>query len=338
MVTLYVTSITENAGKTMLCAGLGKNWTDSGKKVGYLKLLTVGQAGVDKDAQFIHKLFDLKVPLDTICPVIDPQGNATTKIKQALSTVAQDKDVVIIEGLPLNISGSIIETLDAAKVLVVHDYSSQLSSALEEYKKIGARLLGVAMNKVPRNKVSQIKSQTVYETAQAGINLLGLIPEDRILMTLSIADLAEVLQGKILNSTDKATELIENFMMGSSTFDRGAAYYSRKNNKAVILWGERPGFRKAALANLLSGALQTSTKCIVISANGAPIPAVAQKAEAQQVPLISAPGTIPNLVASLEGAMSRLKFNQEKKLPRLSEILRGGFNLDLLSKELGLVS
>ena len=220
--------------------------------------------------------------------------------------------------------------------MAVHDFSNQLSPAIEEYKKLGGRLLGAVVNKVPRNSVSRVKSQIVYEMAQAGINLLGLIPEDRILMTLSIGDLAEALQGKILNSADKATELIENFMMGSSTFDRGAAYYNRKNNKAVILWGERPGFRKAALANLLSGALQTSTKCIVISANGAPIPAVAQKAEAQQVPLISAPGTVPNLVTALENAMGHVKFNQEKKLPKLAEILRQSFNLELLTRELGL--
>jgi len=45
-------------------------------------------------------------------------------------------------------------------------------------------------------------------------------------------------------------------MMGSSTFDRGAAYYLRKNNKAVLVWGERPGYRKAALAGLPQLALQ----------------------------------------------------------------------------------
>ena len=60
MAALYITSITENAGKTMLCAGLGKNWTDGGKRVGYFKPLTSGQAGADKDAQFMQKLLDIK--------------------------------------------------------------------------------------------------------------------------------------------------------------------------------------------------------------------------------------------------------------------------------------
>lgn len=335
MAILYVTSITEKAGKTMLCAGLGKNWADSRKKVGYFKPLSEGQPGNDKDAQFMQKLLDLKEPLEAICPVIGTQGDTATEIKQAYSAIAQDKDIVIIEGLPLNVSGSIIETLDA-RVLAVHDYSNKLTPAIEEYRRLGEKLLGSVLNKIPRNKVKQMESQVVYEMSQSGINLLGVVAEDRILAALSIADLAEALKGKMLNSADKANELIENIMMGSSTFYRGAAYYNRMNNKAVILWGERPGFRKAALANLPTGALQTSTKCIVISANGAPIPAVAQKAEAQQVPIISAPGNLPDLITALENAMEHLKFNQEKKLPKLEEILQQSFNVELLSKELGL--
>ena len=118
-----------------------------------------------------------------------------------------------------------------------------------------------------------------------------------------------------MNNAEKSEDLIENFMMGSSTFDRGAAYYNRKNNKAVILWGERPGYRKAAIANLQSAALQTSIRCLVISSGSEPIPAVSQKAMEKQVPVISAPGSIP-----IAGYVSRkldgcLKFRQEKKLP-----------------------
>lgn len=335
MTALYVSSITENAGKTMLCAGLGKALADSGKKVGYFKPLTSSQVESDKDAQFMCKLLDLKEPVEAICPVVDIKGDTDEPLRQAYSIAAQDKDIVIIEGMPLDISGNIIEILDA-RVLAVHDYNNQFSLAIEEYKKLGGRLLGTILNKVPRNKVIRMKDQVIPEMMPAGIKLIGVIPEDRMLMTLSIADLAEALKGKILNNADNASELIENFMMGSSTFDRGAAYYIRKNNKAVILWGERPGFRKAAIANLLSGALQTSTKCIVISANGTPIPTVAQKAEAQQVPLISAPGTVPDIITSLENAMGHFKFNQEQKLPRLSEILLQSLNLELLSQELGL--
>jgi hypothetical protein len=172
----------------------------------------------------------------------------------------------------------------------------------------------------------------------AKISLLGLIPEDRILMSPAVSDLVEAVQGKITNNPENSSDLIENLMIGSSTFDRGAVYYSRKNNKAILLWGERPGFRKAALANLQLAVLQTSTRCIVISANAAPIPAAVQKADEQKVSIISAPGTLPEIEAAIEKAMQNLKFNQSKKLPHLLEILDSNLYLQQLNAALGFLS
>jgi uncharacterized protein len=314
----------------MLCAGLGKSWLDGGKKVGYLKPVTDNQAGVDKDVLFMQQVLGLTEPFESLSPVINLQGNASGVLRSALATLAQNKDLVIMEGCPLNASAGIIEAIDA-RVLAVHDYSIPLSGAIPEYKKLGARLLGVVINKVPKSKLGRTQCQVSADLNQAGLRFSGMIPEDRTLMALSVADLAESLQGKIANNTENSGDLIENFMMGSSTFDRGAAYYQRKNNKAVLLWGERPGFRKAAMANLQMAALQTSTRCIVISANAAPIPAVLQKAQEKQVPLISAPGTITDLANALEKSMGSLKFTQVQKMPRLLEILKQNLDIQKLS-------
>jgi len=336
MASLYITSIFGNSGKTMLSAGLGKIWQDNGRKVGYLKISTSAEpdSSSAKDSQFMRNLLGLQETVEVLCPIINDKESGGDA-QQAYSSISKDKEIVIIEGLPLNVSAGIIEALDA-KVIVIHDYPNSFSTAIDEYKKLGVRLLGVVVNKVPRNKAVPIRNLASESLSQSGINLLGLVPEDRVLMTISIAELAEVLQGKILNSPDKSGELIESFMMGSSTFDRGPAYYGRKKNKAVFLWGERPGYRKAALAALPQGALQTSTKCIVISANGIPVPAVAQKAEEQQVPIISAPGTITDMVTALEDAMGRLKFIQEQKMPHLLETLRSNLDFKTLSDGVGL--
>jgi hypothetical protein len=139
------------------------------------------------------------------------------------------------------------------------------------------------------------------------------------------------LEGKILNNPEKAAELIENYMMGSSTFDRGAAYYQRKNNKAVLVWGERPGYRKAALAALPQLALQTSTRCVVISDAAVPLPAILQKAEEKGVPLISVPGKLAEVINKLEKAMQGTTFAQEQKISPLLNMLPGVLNSALLN-------
>jgi uncharacterized protein len=330
MAVLYITSITEKAGKTMLALGLGKSWLDSGKSVGYLKLDGTGQSNyIDKDYIFIQKILALKEPVETLCLAL--KADNVSEIKTTLSNMGQTRDVIIIEGMPLTASSGIVESLEA-KVLIIHDYSFDLGKAIPEYQKIGRRLLGIVVNKVPRRVLGRVSSQYADKLSEVHLKLLGVVPENRTLMAPSILDLAEAVQGKILSNNDQASELIENLMMGSSTFDRGAAYYNRKSNKAVILWGERPGFRKAALANLQLAALQTSTKCLIISASGAPIPAVIQKAGEKQVPIISAPGNVPALITALENAMGQIKFNQEKKLPELLEVLPQNLNLATLSQ------
>jgi BioD-like phosphotransacetylase family protein len=334
MPVLYVTAETEKAGKTLLCAGLAKIWMEKGKKVGYLKLSGTENktepAQIEKDILFMQQLLELKETPEQIGPSIGSQNESLTLIKQACTAMAREKDILIIEGLPLSKSSSFIEALEA-KALVIHDYSTPLAASLENSKKLGLRLMGIILNKALKNPVVQKQNTVLQDVEKSGIKLLGIIPEDRILMSMSVNDLAESIQGKILNNPEMAGEIIENFMLGSSTFDRGPAYYNRKNNKAVIIWGERPGFRKAALAGLQSAALQTSLKCLVISNNGTPIPAATQKAEEKKVPVISAAGDLKSLITLIENGLNNLKFNQMNKIPRLVEIMSRNLCPELLS-------
>jgi hypothetical protein len=321
---LYITSLSEKAGKTMLCAGLGKYWLSNGNNnIGYLRLLDAADkkntSDAYQDAAFIQRQLGLKDPPDTLL-------STPSDLIQVYGKVARGKEAVIIEGLTLATSGNLIETLDAM-VVVIHEYSLALSASLPEYKKLGKRLLGVIINKAPRSKLNFMRSQALKELAAAGgIQLLGIIPEDRLLLTMTVAGLAELLQGKILNNAEKSGELIENFMLGALAFDSGEEYFKRKNNKAVILKSERPDMQLAAL--------QTSLRCMVISGSIPPIPVVVQQAKARKVPLISTSGDVMTLITALEKAITGLKFNQESKLERLMDLLKNNINFKLLDQVL----
>jgi BioD-like phosphotransacetylase family protein len=334
---LYVSSISEKAGKTLVGVGLAKIWQEAGKKVGYLKLLASTSAGqVDGDIAFAKQILALDESLEQIGAVVNPR-DLEGSVKAAYAQVSAGKDLVIIEGLPLADSSEIIQAL-GAKALVVHDYASALSISLAVCQKLKGSCLGVVLNKVPRSRVTRYRSQSSEALSKAGLDLLGVLPEDRSLMTLSIAELAAAVQGKINNSLEKSAELIENFMLGASTFDRGPAYYNRKANKAVILWGERPGVRKAALAGYQIAALGTSTKSIVLSANTVPAANVAEQAAAKGVPVISAPGDVASIISALDAFMGKLKFGQEKKMPKLLGLLQHNLDLSQLSRKIGLAS
>jgi len=325
---LLIVSLTEHAGKTMLCTGLGKYWQDSGRKIGYFKPAFAAAektASEDKSLALVRQVLGLKETVEVINPLLtgDPAS-----IQAAFSAVSQGKDIVIIEGSFAQADK--LAKASGAGILAVHDYAQELGKAISEYAKLSGKLVGVILNKVPAKKLALIAKQSEEALAKVGLKLLGAVPENRMLAAFSVGDLAEALEGKILNNPEKSSDLIENFMMGSSTFDRGAAYYQRKNNKAVLVWGERPGYRKAALAGLPQVALQTSTRCVVISDSAVPLPAILQKAEEKGVPLISVPGKLPEVIAKLEKAVGSVAFAQEQKISPWLGILPEVLNRALL--------
>ena len=313
MIDLLVTSRFEKAGKTMVSAGLIERWLKTGQKIAYHKysVSSATNPAEDADSVFISKILETGAS--------NPQ-----EISIVVTECHWDSLNLLLNEKP------------EAKVLVVHDYFDPLPEAAAEYQKIKTIGLGAVVNKVPKKDLEAARNKFAVALGVARISLFGLVPEDRVLMALSVADMAQAVHGNIVNSSGNASDLVENLMIGSSTFDRGAAYYGRKNNKAVILWGDRPGFRKAAVANLQQAALQTSTRCIIVGNNVPPLPAAIQKADEQKVSIISAPGTLPEIVAAIEKAFQNQNFGQSAKLTRLNEIFESNLDLRKLDAILGI--
>ncbi len=212
-------------------------------------------------------------------------------------------------------------------MIIVEGYSPEFSKAklLGRYGDFGEHLLGIVVNKVPIKRLEAFSEQL----SQGGeVNILGVLPEDRLLFGLSVGELAERVQGEIINDSRKSGELVENLLLGALTANPGPDYFGRKANKAVLLKADRPDMQLAAL--------DTSTKCLVLSGDTPPIYAVRQGAEDKGIPIIVTRGDTAFVVNSLEQALDRAKFNQEKKLPRLAEIMKQQFDFPALYKGLGL--
>jgi BioD-like phosphotransacetylase family protein len=165
---------------------------------------------------------------------------------------------------------------------------------------------------------------------KAGITVLGVLPEDRVLSTLAISELAAQVQGELLNATEESAELAENFMLGAMTIDSGLAYYGRKGNKVSVIRGERSDMQLAAL--------ETSTRCLILTGNTAPLPVVVNRAEEKRIPIVLAKRGTADIVTDIEDALGKARFNQEKKLPKLTEIMGQYFDFKVLYRGLGLTS
>lgn len=302
---LYVVSAEAGTGKTAVCAGLAGNLINDGKKVGYLKPQVAAKDGSDSDIAFMKQILGL-----------DDAVNAPDVIK--------GRDVVLVEAMLGQGADDTLskQTYGAAKemkarVIAVEAYTGKASKYADVYKGFGESLLGVVINKVPESKLKQAKEEA------ADINVLGVIPESRVLLAVTVAELAESIPGKILNNPGESAELVENFMLGAMVVDSGLDYFGRKSNKAAIVRQDRPDMQLAAL--------ETSTRCLVLTGSSEPpVYNVLQKAEARGIPIISTGTEAGDIVAGLEDTLVNARLNQEKKLSRLAEVIKQNLEINAI--------
>jgi BioD-like phosphotransacetylase family protein len=154
---------------------------------------------------------------------------------------------------------------------------------------------------------------------QSGIKVVGVLPEDRALYSVTVGELAEHVGGSILNSQDRSNELVESLMVGALSVDSALSYLTLKPNKAVITRGDRPDIQLAAL--------ETSTRCLVLTDNINPMPRILNRALELEVPIVLVQGDTVGTMEALERVFDKARFHDEKKLERLGKILER--NLDL---------
>ncbi len=334
MVALYVTSSEGGGGKTAVCAGLGNHLLRDGRKVGFFKPVIadgkIKPAGdSDRDTVFIKNLFALEEPADLLCPVFSDESSLKSGVKDAYARVSRQKDVVIIEGVSeqSQVARDIVDALDA-RVVVVEGYSKESLKAIDSYQGWGEHLLGIALNRVPKNRLEQVRGEISAQSGQAGTKIIGILPEDRTLFAPTIGELTDYIQGETLTGAEKSGELVENIMLGARNVDSGPEYFIGKANKAVVLRASRPDMQLAAL--------ETSTRCLVLTGGKAPHPTVLSQAEKKNVPIILTSDDIPTIATNIEEALGKTRFNQETKLPRLNEIMEQHFDFTVLYQGLGL--
>jgi BioD-like phosphotransacetylase family protein len=344
---LYVASWGTAAGKTSLCAAIGKWLQRNDKKAGYMKPVTVANGGTDKDAEFVKQVLGLSESPEVISPLrVTNEGSVKqelaggalgARVKQSHGDIVRGKDVVIVEGFGdlakggyvADASYQVVEALNA-RVIIVVGYEVDLSweTIASSAQKFGQHLLGAVVSRVPVSKIESVRAEAGSGLDGKGIKLLGLVPDDRRLFGISVSEIADQLQADTLCCRDRSVELVENVMVGALTPDSGEDYFKRKTGKAVVVRGDRPDVQLAALS--------TSTKCLVLTGGVAPIAQVLGWAEDKEVPVLVTKRDTLSTVAEVEKAFVQARFRHPDKLDALETLLRGNLDFQSIRQGLGL--
>lgn len=337
-------------GKTALCAGIGKKLANSGKKVGYIKPVHVtGRGSKDEcvDAIFLNEALELGGNKDLLCPLHMSQeelwrnlsedaGNFSGKLKQACDKAAAGKDILVIES-PGAIKSDQVAALACytiaeainARVILLICYCSDFREAeiLQVAQKLGDRLVGIVLNQAPVSKLAGVRDECVDYFKAKGVYVLGVLPESRSMLGVSVGDISRAINGDIILFKDKANDLVENVMLGAMSPDSARDYFNRLRNKAVVTGYQR--------ADMQLAALETSIRCLIVTGQK-PSASVMVKAEDKKVPVVVAQKDINDVVRGIEEALASAGFHHSQKLQAMSAMLDTGFDYKALNTALGL--
>ncbi|HOQ98501.1 MAG TPA: phosphotransacetylase family protein [Anaerolineae bacterium] len=353
MATLYITSPETFSGKSALCVGLGKRFIHDGFRIGYMKPVSTsakrsGGVCVDEDAEFVKRTFGLAEPLTALAPIcLDPadveavlrgeRNNFAQHLQDTFRQVGDEKDIMILEGGATLTEGFMVglpphevSSLLDAKELVIVKYSTAhvVDDILGAKALLGESMLGAVINAVPRPKLEFVEGAVVPFLQQRGVKVYAVLPQERLLLSISVRELAQVLGGEILCCGERIDELVEHLMVGAMSIDSALSYFRRKPNKAVITGGDRPDIQLAAL--------ETSTKALILTGNLHPSPIILGRAEEVGVPIMLVRKDTLTTVEIIEQFFGRTRFHQPKKIQRFEHLLETSMNFGELYADMGI--
>ncbi len=351
MVTLYVVSMESFAGKTVLALGLARKMAGDGCSVGYIRPVTAALRQVETArtcAAVMKRSLGLVEPMDVLTPVVidgetldwilaEKIGDLSQKVADAFRKASEGKDVMMVEGVSGLAAGSMVgldpktvcEMVNGQCLLVTRGSNELIGDNIIAAKMwFGDRFLGVVMNGVPQSMMEFVTESLVPFLSHKGIKVYAVIPEDRMLMAVTVSDLVARLGGRVISGQDHMDELVENVMVGAMSVENALNYFRRKPNKVVITGGDRPDIQLAAL--------ETSTKCLILTGNLNPSPLILGRAEELGVPVVLVQQDTLTAAGLVEQAFTEVQFHEEKKLKRFERMLDAHLNYAELCRDLGL--
>lgn len=333
--------------------GLGHRFIQDGLKIGYMKpvgILPVKVDGVltDNDAWRIYRALELKDPLPELCPVVLTQElevksyrksmrGLMARVVKSYELISNNKDITLIGGYGSIYTGSylglqgldVIRRLNANVVVVVKYEGEYIADyVLQAKKDLKDRFLGVILNKVTAELKESAYEYTVPFLQRKKIDILGIIPHDPIVGSVTAEELNEMLGGKVLCCHDKLTNLVEHFLIGAMQVDKAIEYFKKMRNNAVIVGGDR--------ADIQLSAIESGSVCLILTGDLYPSEIILSVAEQKNIPILVVREDTYSIAKKLERLSVRLRLRDKGKVEQGMRIVTEHVNFSLLYRKIGI--
>jgi len=353
MISLYVGSTSGYSGKSLVSMGLGHKFKKDGFRVGYFKPvgilpIKVDNVLTDNDAWRIYRVLELKDPIVDICPVVLTQELAVKgylkdvkgllgKIEKSHQRLSGDKDIMVVGGYGsiytggvLGIQGLKVIRRLKAKVVIVVKYEGEyiVDYVLQAKKDLHSKFIGVILNKATPEYKQGIKDYIVPFLKRKGVDIIGIIPYDSIVGSITVEELNDMLGGKVLCCHDRLNNLVEHFLIGAMQVDKAIDYFKRTRNNAVIVGGDR--------SDIQLSAIESDTECLILTGDLYPSEIIISRAEQKNIPILVVRDDTYSVAKKLERLSVRLRLRDKAKVARGMDLVTENIDFPLLYKKLGI--
>ncbi len=357
---LLIASTSPLSGKSAFAVGIGRALQGQGYAVGYCQpfLLAHDYDQLAPDhVGFIREALRLRGETDDgIAPIHLSASDLAEalrdarvashdfqqKVIHAFGVLACDKDVMLIEGPDTRDEGSVLgltatdqaTLLDAQVLLVVRGHESALLDRVVAFQReLGERLLGVVLNVIPRGSLSYTTTTLVPALERLGVVVLGVLPEDRTLRSVSVGQVSSYLDGRLLCAEDQADALIEHVVVGAMSVETAIDHLKRRERTALVTGGDRTDLLTAALA---TAEVVDTTAAFILTGDLYPSPRVLSAAATKGIPIVLVRHDTRTSTDLLDKVFGRVRFAQVRKIECFRATLTERFDFVRLARSLGL--
>ena len=304
---LYVVSDNAGAGKTALCASLASVLNDIGHKVMVCKPIFSDNEKSDRNNYSAVLDVSLNGSADES---IDLNAAAAQKIKAIEGGV----ETLLLEAsntLTIDQHVELVKSIDA-KVLYVSKYNGVVD-AIPSITAFGENLIGAVINFLTLYKGTEACEVVIPRLQEAGITVLGSIPEDRTLLSLTVKQICENLEGTFFSGEEYGDDLVEGYMVGGFGMDPGEHIFSKQDKKAVVVRGDRPDVQMSAL--------DTNMECFIMTGGLEPIEYVKYESEEEEVSIIIVNSDTLDTMDKIGSLQEHAEFDHKEKLSKFKTLI-----------------
>ena len=346
---LIIASSEAYTGKSATILGIAHQLQKKGIELGYGKPIGTCFQPDDKiqdeqDLQFISQTLNLpanrvQAPLLLLDEktIIDSLNNNTSyedKLVEYVDSI--EGDLVLLEGGGTLTQGNlfslsvpdIAEKLDAPVLLVVKYHSLLIIGQILHAKKVlGDHLKGVLINNVPTDALDTIENNLKPFMKTKDIDILGIMPTDRLLQSVSVRELVDQLSANVLCREDRLDLMVETLTVGAMNVNAALEYFRRGKNMAVITGSDRTDLQLAAL--------ESSTNCLILTGHTPPQDLILARAKDLEIPILSVNLDTLSTVEIVDQAFGTVRLHETIKVECVQTLIKEHFDLDELLTKIG---